>query len=300
MNTMTGLGYECLYSITNIVMQSARKALLEEGFTEILPSILSSQREPGAMHSVAVMGHRKLAKTDENADPRSEEDRVVAYGFRYYYLSVSMAMEKQYALKHNDAVFCFAPCLRLLQDGEKNSRRHLYTFTQIEVEKKNASADEMRRVHEKVCKGVAHELLVSPLAAHIDIRNVEALLHTPYHTYSFPDAKNAASESVDDDSPRDLSLEEETKFAASHNVPVWIRDYPLRVRDSLYHEYLPGVLETFDLILPFGFGEVTTGGQRVVSGEEAESQAKILDSQINSELEMYIAFKKRLIAQKCG
>jgi hypothetical protein len=55
-------GHARAYVWTDAVLRALRRALEAEGFTEILPAILSSRFEPGARHSVAVLGRRRLPK----------------------------------------------------------------------------------------------------------------------------------------------------------------------------------------------------------------------------------------------
>ena len=57
-----------VYAWTGDVLASLRTSLDEHGFTEILPAILSERYEPGARHTVAVLGDRAYPTVD--ADDR--------------------------------------------------------------------------------------------------------------------------------------------------------------------------------------------------------------------------------------
>jgi asparaginyl-tRNA synthetase len=48
------------YAWTGQVLNALRGALHDAGFAEILPAILSKRFEPGARHSLAVLGDRAL------------------------------------------------------------------------------------------------------------------------------------------------------------------------------------------------------------------------------------------------
>src|SRR4051812_41970515 len=57
-----------VYDWTGDVLAALRRALDDHGFTEILPAILSERFEPGARHTVAVLGDRALPTVDVGDD----------------------------------------------------------------------------------------------------------------------------------------------------------------------------------------------------------------------------------------
>ncbi len=104
--------FDAAYTWTADVLASLRHSLSRGKFDEILPAILSDRYEPGARHSIAVLGDRTRPQVSKGPDG------VVVRGAEFYYLPVSHCVEKQLSLEYLDRVYCVAPCVRLLMAGE--------------------------------------------------------------------------------------------------------------------------------------------------------------------------------------
>lgn len=246
------------YQWTGRVLQSLRRSLLEHDFLEILPALLSSEAEPGARHSVAVLGDRARPKVTAEGDGRVSVDGKWAYQ-----LPVSHSVEKQMALEHTDRVYCLTPCLRLLMDGEEASGKHLYTFFQVVVEWRAADADEALTVTESILGSLARHLEpILPDGAGTAVTRLQGLRSGPYPRVSFADALKLGGRKPDEPQNSDLTRDEERTLTDSFDSPFWIHRYPLGVRDSLYQRGEDGLQETYDLMLPAGYGELATGGLR--------------------------------------
>jgi asparaginyl-tRNA synthetase len=263
-----------VYAWTGDVLASLRTALDEHGFTEILPVILSERFEPGARHSVAVLGDRALPGVEQS-------DRgVTVTGDRHYHLPVSHCVEKQLALEHASRVYCLAPCVRLLMDGEDTTGRHLYTFFQAEIEWHTESVDEVHGTIESVLGTFAQELLGrlegTPRLDEPTARRIKALADAPYEKLPFGRARERVAGVGGRPNPHatgDLTHGEEAVLSHAAVAPFWLTDYPDGVRDSLYRRTADGTFATYDLILPGGHGELATGGLRPDSSEDALRQA---------------------------
>ncbi|MEU6957644.1 amino acid--tRNA ligase-related protein [Streptomyces sp. NPDC045714] len=280
------------YQWTGRVLQSLRHSLLEHDFLEILPAILSSEEEPGARHSVAVMGDRSKPKV------AMKGEKVSVNGKWAYQLPVSHSVEKQMALEHTDRVYCLTPCLRLLMDGEETSGRHLYTFFQVVVEWRAADADEVLTVTESILSSFAHHLEpILPDDADAASTRLEGLRSGPYPRVSFADALTLAGRKPDKPQNVDLTRDEERLLADHFTSPFWIHRYPLGVRDSLYQRGEDGLQETYDLMLPAGYGELATGGLRPQDKKEITEQSLLLGGEPNP---VYAAWKERSGIQTAG
>ncbi len=175
------------YAWTGHVLAALRAALDRADFVEILPAILSKRFEPGARHSIAVIGDRAVPGV------RRQGAEITVSGRDHYFLPVSHCVEKQLALEFLDRVYCVAPCLRLLMEGEDHSGRHLYSFFQIEIEWRTEDVDEVLSTTETL---LAHtsELLRDRLAgsALLDqaaLRRIDALGAGPYPRIPFGGAR---------------------------------------------------------------------------------------------------------------
>jgi asparaginyl-tRNA synthetase len=295
-----------VYLITAALLASLRSALSARRFIEILPAILSRRNEPGARHSIAVLGDRRIPLV-ENGPLAGDGTAVAVRGQRWYYLSVSHAVEKQLALAFVDRVFCLAPCVRLLMDREETSGKHLNTFFQVEVEIKNSGMTEAMDLAESVLsaataefirKGPGEPLLGLPAAS----RNLLSLLRIPYERVTFSEAKRLVGTLPTD--TQDLTGREERALSNMFDRPVWVCHYPEGVRDSLYRRNEEGLYDTYDLVLPFGHGELATGGVRADTAGEVLRQSRQLTKQPFMEAEKfsteYADWKEQTGVQSAG
>ena len=290
-----------VYAWTGDVLASLRTSLDEHGFTEILPAILSERFEPGARHTVAVLGDRACPIVD--ADDR----RVTVAGARHYHLPVSHCVEKQLALEHADRVYCLAPCVRLLMDGEDHSGRHLCTFFQAEIEWHTESVDEVYTPSSRCWPrfaGDAHRVgSTAPASAsttrrgpRIERAGRHALRAAAVRAGPGPGRRRRRSRPTPTPAG-DLTHDEEDVLSRAAAAPFWLTDYPDGVRDSLYRRRPDGTFATYDLVLPDGHGELATGGLRPDSPEDARRQAAAFTDRAHP---YYAAWKARTRIQTGG
>ncbi len=267
------------YMWSAAVLTSLRLSLDEHGFIEILPAILSERYEPGARHTVAVLGNRELPTVTSTQTPNGEKVAVVS-GASHYYLPVSHCVEKQLALEFTERVYCVVPCVRLLMEGEDISGRHLCTFFQVEIELRTESVDEVLVNAEAVLSRFANLLLArldsSDLLSDNARERIDALAHVPYQRLRFADARRQVAGTGGDANPHaagDLTRAEEQLLVDAASEPFWLVEYPEDARDSLYRRGPLGTFSTYDLMLPFGVGELSTGGLRPDSADDIRAQA---------------------------
>lgn len=292
-----------IYAWTSDVLAALRVSLELHGFAEILPVILSQRYEPGARHGVAVLGDRALPEIAEGTDG-DRRTLVTVAGASYYYLPVSHCVEKQLALEHAERVYCIAPCVRLLMEGEDRTGRHLCTFFQVEIEWRTEDVDEVYEAVESLLSRFAGELLKrlagSPCLDDEATARIVALTDVPYGRLTFREAHQQVAGvggQVNPHAGEDLTHIEEYYLSRAATAPFWLTDYPDGVRDSLYRRTADGTFATYDLVLPLGHGELATGGLRPDSADDARRQADRFSSAPHP---FYAAWKARTRLQTGG
>jgi asparaginyl-tRNA synthetase len=290
------------YMWTGAVLGALRASLEAHGFIEILPALLSERYEPGARHSIAVLGDRALPAVSVTGGDKDDcADHIMVAGAKYYYLPVSHAVEKQLALEHAERVYCVVPCVRLLMEGEDLTRRHLYTFFQAEVEWRTENIDEVYSVVESILARFAREMSNRLIDIDEGARaRLNAFAATPYEQITFSEARNRCSGArgaANPHSVEDINDAEEKILSEAAVAPIWLTEYPEGVRDSLYRRTVDGMFATYDLILPGGYGELATGGLRPDSGEDILRQARQLCDIPDT---FYADWKKRTRIQTGG
>jgi len=284
-----------IYDLTASVLRALRNSLAKYDFIEILPAILSERFEPGAKHSIAVMGNYDLPKVER--EDCGDGLGIGVYGKHIYYLPVSHAVEKQIALEHAKRVYCLVPCVRLVMPGEEFSARHLYTFFQVEIEWRTESIDGVFSTAEGILFQFATSmLLLDGLSVEMRER-LAALCARPYVRLTFMDAVERVRGNCGSGPVPDLTVSEEEDLCRRFKSPIWIYDYPEGVRDSLYRRNHRGLYDTYDLLLPFGHGEVSTGGLRPESSDEIIRQSNIVGKNLHLS---YAEWKDRTKIQTAG
>ena len=292
------------YMWTGHVLAALRASLDVHGFVEILPVILSERYEPGARHSIAVLGNRAIPEIRVEPGSNGENQRVTVCGTKYFYLPVSHCVEKQLALEFAKRVYCMAPCVRLLMPGEDRTGRHLYTFFQVEIEWRTESADEVYNETESILAYFSQELL-RRLATELEldeaaIQRIRAFNAVPYERIRFCEARNRVASvggAVNPHAAGDLTHAEEDVLSMAAGAPFWLTDYPEGVRDSLYRRCPNGTFATYDLMLPAGYGELSTGGLRPDSEDDILRQGRRLGTSAHP---YYAEWKSRTNLQTGG
>lgn len=205
--------------------------LRKKDFVEISPVILSPITDP--------LNHPTAPAT------------ISCYGCEYS-VTQSMIFHKQLALRTIDKIFVFSPNIRIEPVNHSGTGRHLFEFTQLDLEVKNAKREDVM----KLCE----ELLISTIRyvkkqCHKDLdflgRKIE-IPKKPFKKISYSKAYEK------------YGAEFEIKLSKTHTEPVWIIDIPLSNREFYDKEdpKRPGILLDMDLTYPDGFGEALSGGER--------------------------------------
>jgi len=137
--------YNRLFSgeLTNVIKikSNVRAAmanfLRDEGFVEISPVILSPITDP--------LRHETLNGT------------ITYYGHSYA-LTKSMILHKQMALLSFEKIFSFSPNVRLETVEKKETGKHLFEFTQLDLEMRYASREEVMELAERLLVHVLREV----------------------------------------------------------------------------------------------------------------------------------------------
>jgi asparaginyl-tRNA synthetase len=265
------LGSEALshaLTVQSEVLQAAGEFLRQQGFIEILPVIMAPVTDP--------LRH---------ATGKAE---VEYYGQRYQ-LTRSMILHKQIALLAHDRIFAFSPNIRLEPIEFSDSGRHLAEFTQLDLEVKAATREEVMEIGE--------DLLIYVLSQ-VKKRCEEQLGFLgrnlripgkPFQRMSYREVYGQYGGSF------------EAIVSQQHQEPVWVLDMAIEAREFYDREdrERPGTLVDMDLLYPEGFGEALSGGER--EHEYEDIVRRIEKAGLATEdFELYLAFAKRGLPASAG
>ena len=216
---------------------------------------------------------------------------------------MSHCVEKQLALEHAHRVYCLAPCVRLLMDGEDQSGRHLCTFFQAEIEWHTESVDDVHTTIESVLARFAGTLIDRlDRTGKVDDERGPASARWPPPPTSAAVRRGPPAGRRRRRSPQPPRRRRPHPRRGGHPVPAalapfWLTEYPDGVRDSLYRRRPDGTFATYDLVLPAGHGELATGGLRPDSATDARRQASAFTDRAHPH---YAAWKARTRIQTGG
>lgn len=230
------------------VLTAVRKRLADEGFIELLPPVIGPVTDPGA---------RGAKQVD-----------IDYYGHRYK-LMTSGILYKQASLLAFDKIFNIAPNVRLEPLETATTHRHLAEFHQIDVEIAGASRAEAMAVAERLVSGAVADVLEHQGDDLARLGRDPADLG-PVAGGAFGRMTHAAAVAAlrelghDQSGEAELDWVGEEKLSRRHRQAFFVVDYPKGSRGFYDRESRtePGVLRNFDLIMPDGYGEVISGGER--------------------------------------
>jgi asparaginyl-tRNA synthetase len=234
--------------VQNTLLAAAREYLVEQGFVELLPPVIGPVTDPGA---------RGAKQVD-----------VDYYGHRYK-LMTSSILYKQAALTAFGKIFYVAPNVRLEPPETVGTGRHLVEFHQLDVEIADGDRTEAMRTAEGVV-AFAVARVVRDRSEELALlgRDPDAfspLIEGPFEQITHSEAVAALIDLNHRQNPdAEIDWPGEKMLSEKADRPFFITDYPKGSRGFYDKEdpRRPGVLNNFDLILPGGFGEVSSGSER--------------------------------------
>ena len=268
--------YNRLFSseLTNVIKikSNVRAAmanfLRDEGFVEISPVILSPITDP--------LRHETLNGT------------ITYYGHSYA-LTKSMILHKQMALLSFEKIFSFSPNVRLETVEKKETGKHLFEFTQLDLEMRYASREEVMELAERLLIHVLREVKKACREELSEFGREVRVPSRPFERIQFGEAYERYGNEFE---------------AALSNVaeePFWIVDFPIWKREfyDKEFEHRPGILKDMDMIYPEGYGEGLSGGEREY--EYSKVKERIEASGLDTSLYLpYLEIVKRGIYPSAG
>lgn len=252
--------YASIIRLQSRILKTIRDALIEEGFIELLPPMISIVSDPG------LRGARKL--------------KTIYYGEEYE-LTSSVIMYKQASVAVFDKVFFVARNIREEPPENIKTGRHLSEFTQVDIEWALATINDViklaERVLEKTSRIIAEKY--SDEILRIGYRKEPVIFKPPFKHVTYDEALELAKKlGYHVEWGKELSHEAEAGVAEYFKEPIWIIGFP-RISRGFY--YLPDPRDErynldFNLILPEGYGEVIDGGTREYRYKELVERIKML------------------------
>ncbi|MFH0883072.1 MAG: asparagine synthetase A [bacterium] len=250
------------------ILKAAGDFLRQQGFTEILPVIMSPVTDP-------------LRHATGKAEVEYYEQR--------YQLTRSMILHKQMLLLGHRKIFTFSPNIRLEPVELADTGRHLAEFTQLDLEVKEANREEVMDLGEDLVIHILSEVRERCAKELTYFKRKLAMPGKPFRRIPYSEAYDRYGGSF------------EMIISQQHQEPIWIVDMALESREFYDREddERPGTLVDMDLLYPEGYGEALSGGEREYTYERLvrRIEAAGLDPE---DFRLYLEFAARGLPPSAG
>ena len=221
--------------LTSQVLRYVTNYFQDHGFLQMLPVMLGRSTDP-----LGPDPNSSILKTIE-----------VEYLGTTMRTMNSMILHKQVAVRDVGKIFILSPNIRLEKADRKSSGRHLFEFTQLDFEIRDAKSKDVMALMEGYLVYLS-KMLKSDEKAKSAFKELGLEVFDfkpPFKIYSTGELAEKYGEDW------------EAEMSRSSTQPFWVTDH----KREFYEKEdtgRPGHYLNYDLIYPLGFGEALSGGER--------------------------------------
>jgi asparaginyl-tRNA synthetase len=238
-----------VFRVQSEVLRCARRFLEARGFLEVLSPVFEPYTDTG-------IGDAGFFEIDY-------------YGRRFKLMS-ALTIHKPVLVTQLGNIFSFTPCSRREPASYSPAKRHLSQFYQIEVEMEG-DCQEAMDILERLTKHVIDGVRTS---CKIELEILDTILPSPslpFNRLRYKEAVNAAKNmGVNFNPEAGLSWEAEEEISRHIEGPLFITNFPTGLAEDrgILYKVAGEYLMDFDLVMPNGHGEVSSGSEREVEYED--------------------------------
>lgn len=222
--------------VQSAAMKAIHDYMYEHDVVQAMPIILSPETDP--------LNHPHFAAT------------VEYYGQKLH-LTKSMILHKQLSLLNDDIdkIYFMSPNVRLEEGSLRETGRHLFEFTQVDVEFKNKTKKDFIRFVDGMIASI-YRFVIDECPDELGF--LKRTLRVPKLPLKVHESANLKKE-----------YGEQFERIASERAtdPFWIMNYRREFYDREDKE-TRGYFHNYDVIWPEGYGEALSGGEREWEHEE--------------------------------
>ena len=224
---------QAIMKIQTAILSSMSRRLVESGFTWILPVILAKATDP------------LWPDPGASIEKRIE---IEIYGHRVRTMQSMILHKRVLTSLGPEKIFSLSPNIRIESRERAKTGRHLYEFTQLEIEMVNAKMEDVLRVFEDLIKCSIAEVKKRLHDCLEILRTDLRVPETPFKVYSRKKLEEEYGKNWD------------PAISKRSVNPIWVTDIPREFYD--YEDETTAEWRNFDLLLPRGYGEVISGAER--------------------------------------
>ncbi len=233
-----------ILQIQHEIFRVSRRVLDSLGFLEVLAPIIGPVTDPGIRGAGTI--------------------KVPFYG-KTYVLMTSMILYKQMTMASCPRVYAFSPNVRLEPSASRETGRHLAEFYQLDLEVAHGTCDDMMTLGDMLLFEVIQTVRQKCKEQLVELGRTLPLPPRRLPRITYTEALELlANEGITLDSTEEISWKAEQHLSTCFSTPFWVTDYPATSRGFYYLRDAdhPELVRSMDLLLPGGYGEISSGGER--------------------------------------
>lgn len=220
-------------SVHGKIFRYATNFFHDNGFTQLPPVMLGKSVDPlGPDPGSSIVGIPEIEYQGEKLR-----------------LTTSMILHKQVAVRDLEKLFIMSPNIRLEADYRKETRQHLFEFTQADFEIAHGKTDDVLLLLERFYEALPQFLKREAAKEFKELGETILEFETPFERHTTHDLNEEYGD------------EWEQKASLSHEQPFWVLDHAREFYDKEDPDN-EGHYLNYDLIYPLGFGEAVSGAER--------------------------------------
>jgi asparaginyl-tRNA synthetase len=224
---------QSVFALQTEIFRVFTDRLVEKGFSWILPVTLSKSTDPLWPDPGASIEKRI---------------QVEVYGENVKTMQSMIVHKRVLVSLGPERFFILSPNVRIENRERAKTGRHLYEFTQLEIEMAHAKMQDIFKLFEELIEASVSTVR-KKLGRELQVLGRDLIVpDTPFKVYE----RSSLEEKYGKDWVQVIS--EESRH------PVWVTDLPREFYD--YQDEKTGAWRNYDLILPEGYGEVISGAER--------------------------------------
>jgi len=222
-----------VFKIETGVLKKIVDLLVGKGFYWFLPVILAKSTDP------------LWPDTDASMEKRVE---LEIYGQRVRTMQSMIVHKRVLVSLCHEKLFILSPNIRIETRERSSTGKHLYEFTQLDLEVAYARSEDIFRLFEEiVAESISYVKEYFEEDLQVLGRRIE-IPRLPFETFR----RREVEDTYGQDWERRISEKSENPF--------WVVDFPREFYD--FEDEASGEWRNYDLFLPEGYGEVVSGGER--------------------------------------
>jgi asparaginyl-tRNA synthetase len=222
--------------IQSAALKAIHDYMYENGVVQAMPIILSPETDP--------LNHPHF-------------DAKVEYYGQKLNMTSSMILHKQLSLLNDgvDKIYFMSPNVRLEKAELKETGRHLFEFTQVDIELKEKSKGDFIALTDGMISAVYRDVLKS---CRDDLVALDRELKPPKLPLKIYESENLK---------KDLGDDFERLASERAKDPFWVLNFRREFYDR-EDKHQRGYFHNYDVFWPEGYGEALSGGEREFEHEE--------------------------------